>query len=75
MEFFHKGSAPPPLIFRGYGTSGTHLILVTKKGENKTFQKHPKLPYLREPFYKKCTKVMEPPSPPPFHQKFHNFGT
>ena len=35
MEFFYKGSAPPPLIFGSYGTGGTHLILVTKKGGNK----------------------------------------
>ena len=49
MDFFHKGSDPPPLIFGSYGTGGTHLILVTKKGKNKTFQKHPKWPYLIEP--------------------------
>ena len=27
MEIFHKGSAPPPLIFWSYGTGATHLIL------------------------------------------------
>ena len=25
MEFFHKGSDPPPLIFGSYGTNGTNL--------------------------------------------------
>ena len=69
MEIFHKGSDPPPLIFGSYGTGATHLILVTKKGKNKTFQKHLKWPYLKELFCKKCIKVMEPPSPPPFSPK------
>ena len=73
MEIFHKGSDPPPLIFGSYGTGATHLILVTKKGKNKTFQKHLKWPYLKELFCKKCIKVMEPP--PPFNPKFHNFAT
>ena len=33
MEIFHKGSDPPLLIFGSYGTGGTHLILLTKKGK------------------------------------------
>ena len=64
MEIFHKGSDPPPLIFGSYGTGATHLIFVTKKGKNKTFQKHLKWPYLKELFCKKCIKVMEPPFSP-----------
>ena len=40
MEFFHKGSDWWYTFDFG-----------NKKGENKTFQKHPKWPYLREPFY------------------------
>ena len=26
MDFFRKGSDPPPLIFGSYGTRGAHLI-------------------------------------------------
>ena len=49
-----------PYIFLNYGT---HLILVTKKGKTKTFQRHPKYQFLKDfCFCKKCTKVMEPPS-------------
>ena len=52
MEIFHKGSDPFPPDFRSYGTGGTYLILVTKKGdtfdfghkkgEEQKFTKHPK---------------------------------
>ena len=49
MKIFpYKGSDTPPLIFGSYGTGGTHLMLVTKNEKNKTFQKHLKLPYLKE---------------------------
>ena len=57
MEIFHKGSDHPPLIFGSYGTGDTHLILVTKKGKNKTFQKHLKWLYLKEVF---CKKLWNP---------------
>ena len=50
MEIFHKG-CEPPLIFGSYGTGGTHLILVTKKGKNQTFSEHTKWPYLKELFF------------------------
>ena len=37
MEMFHKGSDPFPPDFRSYGTGGTYLILVTKKGDTFDF--------------------------------------
>ena len=37
MEIFHKGSDPFPPDFRSYGTGGTYLILVTKKGDTFDF--------------------------------------
>ena len=70
MEIFHKGSDPPPLpplIFGSYGTGSTHLILVTKKGKKKIFQKHPKWPYLKELFFVKIVPKLW--NPPPFSSK------
>ena len=37
MEMFHKGSDPFPPDFQSYGTGGTYLILVTKKGDTFDF--------------------------------------
>ena len=39
MDFFHKGSDPPPLIFGSYGTRGAHLIFGHQKGEKRNFPK------------------------------------
>ena len=39
MDFFHKGSnPPPPLIFGSYGTRKAHLSFGYQKGENITSQ-------------------------------------
>ena len=46
MEFFRKGSAPPP-IFGSFGTHDAHLIFGHQKGENKISPKHQKWPYLK----------------------------
>ena len=35
MEFFRKGSDPPPLIFGSYAILGAHLIFGDQKGEKK----------------------------------------
>ena len=39
MDFFRKGSDPPPLIFGSYGTGGAHLIFGHQKGEKQNFPK------------------------------------
>ena len=46
MEIFRKGSDPPPLFLEVMEPVRHISILVTKKGKNKTSQKHPKWPYL-----------------------------
>ena len=43
MDFFRKGSDPPPLIFGSYGTRGAHLIFGHQKGEKQNFPKTPKM--------------------------------
>ena len=50
MEIFHKGSDPPPLIFGGYGTGATHLILVTKKWEKQNLPKTLKMTIFKRTF-------------------------
>ena len=42
MEFFRKGSDPPPLIIGSYGTHEAHFIFGHQKGKNESSQKHPK---------------------------------
>ena len=43
MDFFRKGSDPPPLIFGSYGTREAHLIFGHQKGEKHKFPKTPKM--------------------------------
>ena len=42
MDFFRKGSDPPPLFSEVMEPVRHISILVTKMGKNKTSQKHPK---------------------------------
>ena len=43
MEFFRKGSGPPPPNFGRYGTLGAHLIFGHQKGGKQKFPKTPKM--------------------------------
>ena len=43
MEFFRKGSDPPPLIFGIYGTHEALWIFGNQKGEKQNFFKTPKM--------------------------------
>ena len=43
MEFFRKGSDPPPLIFGSYGTHEAQFNFGHKKGEKLNFPKTPKM--------------------------------
>ena len=43
MDFFRKGSDPPPLIFGSYGTRGAQFDVGHKKGKKLNFPKTPKM--------------------------------
>ena len=47
MDFFRKGSDPPPLIFVSYGTREAHLSFGHQKGEKHNFPKTPKIPMFK----------------------------
>ena len=61
MEFFRKGSDPPPPYFRKlWNPWGTFEFWSPKKGKNITSQKHPKWPYLKNLFKKSAQKCPKP---------------
>ena len=57
MDFFCKGSDPPPLFFGSYGTREAHLTFGHQKGEKHNFPKTPKMAIFKIFFLEKCPKV------------------
>ena len=61
MDFFRKGSDPPPLIFGSYGTGEAHLIFGRQKGEKHKFPKTPKMAIIKIILLRKVPKSVHNP--------------